>query len=75
MHDMGEDQLRLCYAEFRKHCVERHDLRGNRRTRVPQPRELDPDVLQGLEHMDRLNDFRIKILCKGRPAGGRACPV
>jgi hypothetical protein len=26
MHDMGEDQLRLCYAEFRKHRVQRHDL-------------------------------------------------
>ena len=27
MHDMGEDQLRLCYSEFRKHCMQRHDLR------------------------------------------------
>jgi hypothetical protein len=26
MHDMGEDQLRLCYAEFRKHCIQRHDV-------------------------------------------------
>jgi hypothetical protein len=26
MHDVGEDQLRLCYAEFRKHCIQRHDL-------------------------------------------------
>jgi hypothetical protein len=22
----GEDQLRLCYSEFHKHCIERHDL-------------------------------------------------
>jgi hypothetical protein len=26
MHDMGEDRLRLCYSEFRKHCIQRHDL-------------------------------------------------
>ena len=26
MCDLGEDQLRLCYPEFRKHCVERHHL-------------------------------------------------
>jgi len=26
MHDLGQDQLRLCYAEFRKHCRQRHDL-------------------------------------------------
>jgi hypothetical protein len=26
MCDLGEDQLRLCYSEFRKHCVQRHDL-------------------------------------------------
>jgi hypothetical protein len=26
MHDLGEDRLRLCYSEFRKHCIERHDL-------------------------------------------------
>ena len=27
MHDLlGEDQLRLCYSEFRKHCIQRHDL-------------------------------------------------
>jgi hypothetical protein len=26
MHDMGEDQLRLCYSEFRKHYIQRHDL-------------------------------------------------
>jgi hypothetical protein len=26
MHGMGEDQLRLCHAEFRKHCMQRHDL-------------------------------------------------
>jgi hypothetical protein len=26
MYDMGEDQLGLCYAEFRKHCIQRHDL-------------------------------------------------
>ncbi len=26
MHDMGEDQLRLCYSEFRKHCMQRHGL-------------------------------------------------
>src|SRR5260370_33898321 len=23
----GQDQLQLCYAEFRKHCLQRHDLR------------------------------------------------
>jgi len=26
MHHMGEGQLRLCYSEFRKHCIQRHDL-------------------------------------------------
>jgi hypothetical protein len=26
MHDMGEDQLQLCYAEFRKHCIQKYDL-------------------------------------------------
>ena len=26
MHDLGQDQLRLCYSEFRKHCIQRHDL-------------------------------------------------
>ena len=26
MCDLGEEQLRLCYSEFRKHCVHRHDL-------------------------------------------------
>jgi hypothetical protein len=26
MHDMGQDQLRLCYSEFRKHCIQRHDV-------------------------------------------------
>ena len=26
MHDLlGEDQLRLCYSEFRKHRIQRHD--------------------------------------------------
>jgi hypothetical protein len=24
--DLGEEQLRLCYSEFRKHCIQRHDL-------------------------------------------------
>jgi len=27
MHDMGEDQLQLCYSKFGKHCIQRHDLR------------------------------------------------
>src|SRR5258708_2613808 len=26
MRDMGEDQLRLCYSEFRKHCIQRHNI-------------------------------------------------
>ena len=26
MHDMGEDQLHLCYSEFQKHRIQRHDL-------------------------------------------------
>jgi hypothetical protein len=26
MHGLGEDQLRLSYSEFGKHCIERHDL-------------------------------------------------
>jgi hypothetical protein len=26
MCDLGEEQLRLCYSEFRKHCIQRHDL-------------------------------------------------
>ena len=26
MHDLDQDQLQLCYAEFRTHCVQRHDL-------------------------------------------------
>ena len=26
MHDLGQDQLRLCYSEFRKHRIQRHDL-------------------------------------------------
>ena len=29
MHDLlGEDQLRLCYSEFRKHRIQRHDRQG-----------------------------------------------
>jgi hypothetical protein len=27
MHDTGGDQSRLWYAEFRKHCIQRDDLR------------------------------------------------
>jgi hypothetical protein len=26
MHGMGQDQLQLCSAEFRKHCIRRNDL-------------------------------------------------
>jgi hypothetical protein len=26
MRDLGQDQLQLCYFEFRKHCIQRHDL-------------------------------------------------
>jgi hypothetical protein len=26
MCDLGEEQFRPCYSEFRKHCVQRHDL-------------------------------------------------
>ena len=26
MCDLGEEQLMLCYSEFRKHCIQRHDL-------------------------------------------------
>ena len=26
MCDLGEEQLLLCYSEFRKHCIQRHDL-------------------------------------------------
>jgi hypothetical protein len=26
IQDLGQDQLQLCYAEFRKHCIQRHDL-------------------------------------------------
>ena len=26
MQDLGEDQLQLCYSEFQKHCMQRHDL-------------------------------------------------
>jgi len=25
-YHMGEDELRLCYAESRKHCIQRHDV-------------------------------------------------
>jgi len=28
VQDLGEEQLNLCYAEFRKHCIQRHDLQG-----------------------------------------------
>src|SRR5690348_4421152 len=24
--ELGEEQLNLCYSEFRKHCMQRHDL-------------------------------------------------
>jgi hypothetical protein len=24
--DLGQEQLKLCYSEFRKHCVQRHDF-------------------------------------------------
>jgi hypothetical protein len=24
--DLDEDQLDLCYSEFRKHCIQRHEL-------------------------------------------------
>ena len=27
MHGVSEDQLRFCYGEFRKHCIQRHNLR------------------------------------------------
>ena len=27
MCDMREEQLQLCYSEFRKHCIQRHDLK------------------------------------------------
>jgi hypothetical protein len=27
MQNLGEDRLRLCYFEFRKHCIQRHDLK------------------------------------------------
>jgi len=26
MCDLAEDHLRLCYTEFREHCIQRHDL-------------------------------------------------
>ena len=26
MHDLGEEQLELCYSEFKKHCMQRHGL-------------------------------------------------
>jgi hypothetical protein len=26
MCDLGEEQMLLCYSEFRKHCIQRHDL-------------------------------------------------
>jgi hypothetical protein len=41
MLDMGEDQLRLCYSEFRKHCMQRHDL---------QEWDATPHVHLDLEH-------------------------
>ena len=24
--DLGQEQLKLCYSEFRKHCMQTHDL-------------------------------------------------
>jgi hypothetical protein len=28
--DLGQEQLKLCYSEFRKHCMQTHDLQvGN----------------------------------------------
>jgi hypothetical protein len=27
MFDLGETQLKKCFAKFREHCVERHELR------------------------------------------------
>ncbi len=41
MCDLGEEQLRLCYSEFRKHCIQRHDL---------QEWETMPHVHFDLEH-------------------------
>ena len=26
MPDLSEEQLGLCYSEFRKHCIQMHDL-------------------------------------------------
>jgi hypothetical protein len=25
--DLGQEQMELCFSEFRKHCLRRHDLR------------------------------------------------
>jgi hypothetical protein len=41
MCDLGEVQLRLCYSEFRKHCIQRHDL---------QEWDTTPHVHLDLEH-------------------------
>jgi hypothetical protein len=26
MQALGQEQLQLCYAEFRKHCIQTHDI-------------------------------------------------
>jgi hypothetical protein len=26
LSDLGQEQMELCYSEFRKHCMQRHDL-------------------------------------------------
>jgi hypothetical protein len=41
MCDLGEEQLRLCYSEFHKHCIHRHDL---------QDWDTTPDVYLDLEN-------------------------
>jgi hypothetical protein len=41
MCDVGEEQLRLCYSEFRKHRIQRHD---------PQEWDTTPHVHLDLEN-------------------------